>query len=129
MSEIMKNPTDESDHVHEEHDDQHRVLRIVQSRFPFPLYNLMVFKVFPSPYGIAASCSRGLYDLVLVSVVSQFCRRSDASPLFICHSVKFFHVGLRVSLFVHTHLVLLGDCSLILFLRGTQVVSGFLDCL
>ena len=59
----------------------------------FGLYGVIVFLV-------------GLYHLVLVHVVSPFCGRSDVIPLVIGCSVKFFHVGLRVS-FVHVQLILL----------------------
>ena len=70
----------------------------------------------------------GLYDLVSVSVVTPFFRRSDVNRIFICYAVKFFHVGLRVAMFMHAHLVLLVleeallDRSVI-FLCGTQVIS------
>ena len=71
----------------------------------------------------------GFNDLVLDPVMRSFVRRSDVDPFCICYSVKFFHVGLRVSLFVLTHLVLLilkmalHDISEdVLFFRGFQVI-------
>ena len=76
----------------------------------------------------------GVYDLVLVSV-SPFCRRSGVIPLVICYSVKFFHVRLRVSLFVHAHLILLvlevalHDRSATMLLAGIQAISRFLEFL
>ena len=115
--------------------DQHLVLRIVWSCFHFPPYNLLVFSVFFGLHDVAASSLVGLYDLVLVCAVSPFVIRSDVNPFCICYSVKFFHVGLCVSVFVHAHLellvleVALHDRSIILFLCGTQVISCFLEYL
>ena len=80
-----------------------------------PLFNLLAINVF---YGVAASCW-------LTYVILPFQRSS----------VKFFHIGVRISLFVHTYLVLfvlevpLHDRSAIVLLRGIQVIScsfGFL---
>ena len=82
---------------------QHRVLRIVWSCLPFSTVRVDCFHgVIWS--GVAASSLTGSYDLVLASVTSPFGRRSDVRPFFICYSVKFFHVGLRVSLLVHAYL-------------------------
>ena len=44
--------------------------------------NCLFFRVFFGLYGVAASSLIGLYDLVLVSVVSPFCRTRDVNPLF-----------------------------------------------
>ena len=113
---------DEGDHVHEDHDDSSALLS--GHAFPFPLYNLFVFRVFFGLYVVAASSLAALYDLVLVSAVSPFCRSIDVNGMFICSSVKFFNVGLRVSLFVHAHLVqlvlevALHDRSVIVLLCG-----------
>ena len=90
---------------------------------------MFVFPAFPSLYGVAASSLVGLYDLVLVSVVSPFVRRCDEKPFCICYAVEFFLVGLRESLFVHVHWVLLvlevalHDSSVIVFLCETQFIS------
>ena len=103
--------------------------------FPFLLYTVFVFRMFFSLHDVAASSLIGSYDLVLTSVVSPFCRRSDVHLLVICYSVKFFHVGFRVSLFVHAHLVLLvlevalHDRSVIAFLCVIQTLSWFLEFL
>ena len=64
---------------------------------PFPLYSLFVFRAFFGLCSAAASSLIGSHDLVLVSVVPTFF--TDV----ILPSVKFFSVGLRVSLFVHAH--------------------------
>ena len=56
--------------------------------------------------GVAASSLVGLYDLALVSVASPFVKKALYTNVLLCSSVKFIHVGLRVSLFVHAHLVL-----------------------
>ena len=58
-------------------------------------------RVFFGLYSIAASSLVGLYDNVLVSAVSPFSRKKGRKSSVICFSVEFFHVGLRVSLFVH----------------------------
>ena len=59
----------------------------------------LVFRFFFGLYGIAASSLIGLYDFEKASVINPFVRRSDVSPFLLCHSVKFFHVGLWLSLF------------------------------
>ena len=69
--------------------------------FPFPLYKVRVFRVFFGLHGVAASSLIGLHDLALVSVVNfPFKNNYEILPLQRSSS-KFFHVGLRVSLFVH----------------------------
>ena len=52
------------------------------SCFPFPLYNLFVFSAFLGLCGVAASSLVWLDDLVLVSVVTPFFKRSDVNPSF-----------------------------------------------
>ena len=88
-----------------------------------------------SVFSVAASSLAGLYDLVSVFVVSPFCGSSHVLPTIMCYSVKFFHVGLRLSLFVHEHLVLFvlevapHDLSVIVLHCGTQVISRSLEFL
>ena len=123
---------DEGDHVPDDH-RSHRVLRVVCSRLP--LYNLCVFSVPFGLHGVAASFLVGWYDLALVSVVRPFCRGNDINPFFISYSDKFIHHGLRVSLFVPVHLVLLvleaalHGSSVIMLLLGIQVISCSLELL
>ena len=81
-----KNPTmktedlDEGDNVHEGHDHHWSASGsedcLVMSSL-FPLYSVFVLRVFFGLYGVAASSLVGLYDLVLFSVMSPFCRTSD----------------------------------------------------
>ena len=101
---------DEGDHVHEDHDHPWSAsgsedCLVMFSPFHCTIYlysgRYSVFTVSLPPFSVE------LHDLVLVSAVSPFCWRSDVNPLFICFSVKFFPVGLRVSLFLHAHLALL----------------------
>ena len=76
-----------------------------------------------------------LYDLVLVSAVTPFSMSSYVILPFQRFSVKFFHIGLRVSLFVHAFLELLvlevaaHDRAAIVFLRGIQVIFGSFELL
>ena len=76
----------ESTHVHDDHDDHDCSASGSEDclvKFPFFLmYNVLVCKVFFGPYGVAASSLVGLYDLVLVSVVSPFCRGSHVILFF-----------------------------------------------
>ena len=138
MIATTKNPTKKTlSKVTFAHDDHGDHLSASRLRFsgqvvPFPLYNLFTFKAFFVLHSVAASSLTGLYDLVLISVASPPCKSSHVIPLFTCHAVKFFHVELRVSLFVHAHLILLDleihdrsaiqviDC---VFLCGIQVIS------
>ena len=105
---------DEGDHVHEDRDDH------CSASGSVPPYNLFVF---------GASSLRGLYDVVLVSVVIPFCGRSHVIPTIIFYSVKFFHVGLYLSFFVHARLILLvlevalHDRSAIMLLRGSRILE------
>ena len=94
---------DEESH-HEDHDDHCSASGTQDYLVMFSF--LFVFRVFFGFSGVAASSLVGLY-LVLVSVASRCCARSDVIPRVICHSVKFFHVGFRVSLFARAHLELL----------------------
>ena len=124
------------DHVHEDCDDHCSASGSGGSfrhAFLLPLYNLLAFKVCFGLDGVAASSLAGLYDLVSVFVVSPFCGSSHVLPTIMCYSVKIFHVGLHVSLFVHEHLVLfvleaaLHDRSVIVLLCGIQVISRSLE--
>ena len=56
---------------------------------------------------LPASSLVGLHDRVLVSVVTPFLGSGYVILPFQRHSVKLFHIGLRVSLFVHALLILL----------------------
>ena len=69
---------------------QLRVLRIIWS------YSVLSTTICLLSGSSVFTLSLPPYDLVLVSVVSPSCRRSDVNPFFTCYSVKFFHVGLRV---------------------------------
>ena len=103
-----------------------RIFRRIGQISPFPLYKLLVFKVFVGLHGVAASCLVGLRDRALVSVVTPLLGSGYAIvPLQRC-KVKFFHVSLRVSLFVHAFLILLiteitlHDRSAIVLERGIR---------
>ena len=95
---------------------------------PFPLYNLLVFRVFLGLCGVAASAWIGLHDRVLVSVVTPFFRSSYVTLPFQRYCVKFLHIGLRVSLFLHALSILLilevalHDRSAIALVRGISVI-------
>ena len=100
----------EGDHVHDEHNDHCTASGTEDCTVMFSFFIctiLSLSRVFFGLCGVAASSLVGLYDLVLVSLRNQIFRRSDVNPLFFCKFVKFIHVRLRVSLFVHAHLVLL----------------------
>ena len=75
--------------------------------FPFPLYKWLVLRVCFGLPGVAASSLIGLHDRVLVFVVTPFLRSGCATLPFQRQSVKFFHIGLRVFLFVRALLILL----------------------
>ena len=66
--------------------------------FCSPLYKLLVFQVLLGLRGVAVSSLMGLHDRVLVSVVTTFFRSGHVTLPSQRYSVKFFHVGLRVSL-------------------------------
>ena len=117
----------QGDHVHDEHNDHCAASGTEDCTVMFSFFictTLSLSRVFFGLCGVAASSLVGLYDLVLVSLRNQIFRRSDVNPLFFCKFVKFIHVGSRVSLFVHAHLVLLvlevalHDRSVFFFLRN-----------
>ena len=95
---------------------------------PFPLYKLLLFMVFLGLHNVAASSFIGLSEHVLVSVVKPFFLSSYVILPFRRFSVKLFHIGLRVSLFVHALLTMLvsemalHDRSAIVLVRGIQVI-------
>ena len=69
---------------------------------PLSLYKLQVFRVFFVPHGVDASSLFGLHDHILVSAVMLvFFKNSCVLLSFQRYSIKFFHIGLRVSLLVH----------------------------
>ena len=116
--------------------DQHRVPTICLVRCSlFHCTSCFVLSALFGLYGVAATSLIGLHDRVLVSAVSPFFKGSDVNPLFNCYTVKFLHVGLRVSVFVHALLVLLvlevalHDRSANVFVRGILVVSCVLEFL
>ena len=94
--------------------------------FSFSLYKLLAFRVFFALHGVAVSSLVVLHDWV--SVESPFFTSGHVIPLFTCYSVKLFHVGPRVSRFVHARLTLLvlevalHDRSIISFVRGNLVI-------
>ena len=88
---------------------QHQVLRIVR--------NLIMLRG-------AVSSLVGFYDLCIGWSLQR--ARKRRKNLLVWYSVKFFHVGLRVSWFVHAHLVLIVYRSVIVFLNGNQVISSSL---
>ena len=67
----------------------------------FPLNKLLVFMVSCGLHGVAASSLIGLHDRVLTSVVTPLFKRSNEILPFQHNAVNSFHVGLRVSLFMH----------------------------
>ena len=62
---------------------------------------LVVFTVFFGLRCVAASCSVGLHDRALVSVVTHFFWSCHVTFPFQRFSVIVFHIGLRVSVFMH----------------------------
>ena len=69
----------EGDNVREDHGDPLfciGIWRVIGQVLPSPLHKLLVFRVFLGLHGVAASPLIGLYDLVLVSVVTPFSRNS-----------------------------------------------------
>ena len=96
--------------------------------FPLSTEQVACIQVFFGLHGVAASSFFGLDDRVLDSVATPLFKSGYVFLIFQRHSVKFFHIGLRVSLFVHAHLMLLitefalQDGSAIALLRGIQVI-------
>ena len=97
-------------------------------RWNLTLYKLLVFRVFVGLHGVSASSLIALHDRVLISVVTPVLRSGHVILSFQRNSVKFFHVGLRVSLFVHGFLILLvsevalHNRSAIALVRGIQSI-------
>ena len=68
----------------------HRFLRTVWSCFPFTTCTIRLYSGCSSVFTVLlASSVVGSYDLVLVSVVSPFCGRSDRVPVVVCVSSRF----------------------------------------
>ena len=74
---------------------------------PYPLYKLLVFRVFFGLQSVAASSLVGWHDHVLVSVVTPFLGSGYVILPFQRSPVQLFHIGLRVSLLVHALSILL----------------------
>ena len=87
MLAMTKNPLlDEGDHVHEDHDVHCSASGTEDCLVMCSLFHcttLYLFWVFFGLYGVVVYSLVVLYDLVLVSVVSPFVRRSEVNPLFI----------------------------------------------
>ena len=102
---------------------------------PSLLCKLLIFRVFFGLHGVAASSSIGLYDRVLTSAVTHFFKSSYVLLPFQLYSVKFFQIGLRVSLFMHALLILLiievalHDRSAIVLVSGILAISCSLEFL
>ena len=73
------------------------------SPFSTVLQVACIQSVFLGHQGVAASSFIGLNDRVLVSVVTPSFKSGFVGLPFHCSSVKFFHNGVRVSLFGHAH--------------------------
>ena len=130
MSAMTKNPNMKTlilnDHVHEDHDDQCSE-DCVGHVFAFPLYKLIVFRVFFGSYGIAPSSVIGLHDCVSASVISPFERRRGVSPMFIFAFSSTLVRACAVVLFALE--AALHGCAIIQFSCGTQVTFRFLEFL
>ena len=98
---------DEGDNVHEDHDDHWSASGSEDCLVMFPLShckNALVFRVFFGLYGVAASSLIGLYDLVLVSVVTPVLWKKR-------HTSSFFHLLLCPILPCRIARVLLRACA------------------
>ena len=71
---------DECDHVIEDHDDRSSASGNEDCLVMFSVFHCTTSLYTGCSYGVVASSLVGLHDLVLVSVVTPFVRRSDVNP-------------------------------------------------